>query len=142
MFREARKGLLSGPHFPRHRVSLPLNAHFGIARHAEFMFLMIGETVLQMIIARQQVASTGERFTMGDLEAIFSDIDNNLPDNRLVESELLEAVPYLTRLGAEPHLRGGQGHFAAPFTPAAVSRLPLAGRGRRACLRRGPERHA
>jgi len=106
------------------------------------MFLMIGETVLQMIIARQQVASTGERFTMGDLEAIFSDIDNNLPDNRLVESELLEAVPYLTRLGAEPHLRGGQGHFAAPFTPAAVSRLPLAGRGRRACLRRGPERHA
>mmetsp|Transcript_25294 Transcript_25294/g.80180 ORF Transcript_25294/g.80180 Transcript_25294/m.80180 type:complete len:142 (+) Transcript_25294:1375-1800(+) len=54
MFREARKGLLSGPHFPRHRVSLPLNAHFGIARHAEFMFLMIGETVLQMIIARQQ----------------------------------------------------------------------------------------
>mmetsp|Transcript_35964 Transcript_35964/g.115697 ORF Transcript_35964/g.115697 Transcript_35964/m.115697 type:complete len:273 (-) Transcript_35964:549-1367(-) len=99
MFREARKGLLSGPHFPRHRVSLPLNAHFGIARHAEFMFLMIGETVLQMIIARQQVASTGERFTMGDLEAIFSDIDNNLPDNRLVESELLEAVPYLTRLG-------------------------------------------
>ena len=32
---QARKGLLSGPHFPRRRVSLPLNAHFGIARRAE-----------------------------------------------------------------------------------------------------------
>ena len=51
------------------------------------------------------MASTGERFTVGDLEAIFSDIDKNPSDNRLVESELEEAVPYLTRLGAQPRLR-------------------------------------
>merc|ERR1719149_274874 len=137
MFREARKGLLSGPHFPRRRVSLPLNAHFGIARHAEFMFLMIGETVLQMIIARQQVASTGERFTVGDLEAIFSDIDKNPSDNRLVESELEEAVPYLTRLGfRSPALAGGAGPGQPP-RPPRPRRLPhrrvphvLAPRGR------------
>ncbi|EOD27735.1 hypothetical protein EMIHUDRAFT_450076 [Emiliania huxleyi CCMP1516] len=114
MCREARKGLLSGPHFPRGRVSLPLNAHFGIARRAELHRPRGRRGTAHRARDRytnhqptsQQVASTGERFTVDDLEAIFSDIDKNPSDNRLVESELEEAVPYLTRLGAEPRLRG------------------------------------
>ena len=47
--------------WPRERTAVPLNVDFVIHRCAEFMFLMLGETVLQLVIAYRPTADASSQ---------------------------------------------------------------------------------
>ena len=65
MWRVDRRRLLPGPYRPRQQDMPPINVDFVIHRNAEFMFLMLGETVLQLVIQNEERGTWEHYVAMG-----------------------------------------------------------------------------